>query len=155
MIILKDDNFEIKINSGRWVEVNKFKKHHNRKIEWSKVKQSPILRHLTESLMSRLTYDLNGYGETILNYERIEEEQKITPKIKQPKDKIEGTTKKHSTKLYLKASEVEKIYGFNSRTLANWRSQGIGPKYYKVGGAVRYKVEDLDQFFETRKIRVL
>ncbi len=30
----------------------------------------------------------------------------------------------------------------------------IGPKYHKVGGAVRYKVEDLEKFMENKKIRM-
>ena len=28
-----------------------------------------------------------------------------------------------------------------------------GPKYHKVGGAVRYKVEDIEEFMDERKAR--
>lgn len=29
------------------------------------------------------------------------------------------------------------------RTLANWRSQGSGPPFVKIGGAILYKTDDL------------
>lgn len=32
------------------------------------------------------------------------------------------------------------------RTLQKWRSLGYGPRYYKLGAAVRYAVADLDAF---------
>ncbi|UTL90701.1 helix-turn-helix transcriptional regulator [Pseudomonas fluorescens] len=32
------------------------------------------------------------------------------------------------------------------RTLANWRSQGIGPKFVKVGGRIVYRVADVHEF---------
>lgn len=31
----------------------------------------------------------------------------------------------------------------NVRTLDNWRSLGTGPAYIKVGGLVRYRLEDV------------
>lgn len=33
--------------------------------------------------------------------------------------------------------EVEQAYGIAAKTLANWRSQGRGPAYHKLGGKVR------------------
>jgi predicted DNA-binding transcriptional regulator AlpA len=60
---------------------------------------------------------------------------------------------KFTPKLFLKSAEVEEIYGISASTLANWRSKRRGPKYHKVGGSVRYKVEDLDKFMESKKIR--
>jgi predicted site-specific integrase-resolvase len=54
---------------------------------------------------------------------------------------------------YLSAKEVRQAYGIAEKTLANWRSQGRGPAYHKLGGKVRYKVEDLEAW--ARKSRVL
>lgn len=34
----------------------------------------------------------------------------------------------------------------NVRTLANWRSNGTGPKFVKVGGAVLYRKSDIDAY---------
>jgi hypothetical protein len=38
------------------------------------------------------------------------------------------------------------------KTLANWRSNGEGPKYVKIGGAVLYPVEELVQWERKRII---
>lgn len=38
------------------------------------------------------------------------------------------------------------------KTLANWRSNGEGPKYVKIGGAVLYPVDELEQW-EQRRMR--
>lgn len=38
------------------------------------------------------------------------------------------------------------------KTLANWRSNGEGPKYVKIGGAVLYPVEELEQWERKRII---
>jgi hypothetical protein len=32
------------------------------------------------------------------------------------------------------------------RTLANWRSQGRGPKYHKIGGKVLYDLSAIESF---------
>lgn len=34
----------------------------------------------------------------------------------------------------------------DERTLANWRSQGKGPAYLKVGGLVRYRDSDVKKY---------
>lgn len=31
-------------------------------------------------------------------------------------------------------------------TMNMWRSKGLGPKFYVVGGAIRYRVSDLSDF---------
>ena len=36
-------------------------------------------------------------------------------------------------------------------TLETWRCHGSGPEYLKLGKAVRYKKESLDNFIESRK----
>lgn len=34
----------------------------------------------------------------------------------------------------------------NIRTLANWRSNGSGPKFLKIGGAILYRVSDVESW---------
>ena len=52
---------------------------------------------------------------------------------------------------WLKAREVAAELRVSVGTLANWRYQGIGPKYTKLSEApnapVRYKRADLDAYF--------
>ena len=42
--------------------------------------------------------------------------------------------------------EAAQLLGLSVSTLRNWRFAGVGPKYYKVGRAVRYDRNDLRQF---------
>lgn len=44
---------------------------------------------------------------------------------------------------YLTPSETGQLIRISARTLANWRSQGKGPAYRKVGGRVVYKRESV------------
>ena len=51
--------------------------------------------------------------------------------------------------------EAARILGFrNVQTLRNWRYLQRGPAYSKLGRSVRYRVSDLVQFAEARKVRV-
>jgi len=152
MIVLSDNDFEIGIYPGRCIEAKNIKKRTDRNIKWSEVKKSDILRYLTENLMCRLTYELNGYSGVIFSYEQIEEERRPITKIDRSETQPD-TDMKLTPKLFLKSTEVENIYGISASTLANWRSKRVGPKYHKVGGAVRYKVEDMDKFMESKKIK--
>lgn len=88
----------------------------------------------------------------IFGYEQIEEIRTIT-KIEQTETKPEAHIKKLTPELFLKSTEVEESYVISASTLANWRSKMVGPKYHKVGSAVRYKVEDLNELMESKKIR--
>jgi len=38
--------------------------------------------------------------------------------------------------------------GVSKVTLERWRMQGIGPRYVKHGRYVRYRLHDLERFFE-------
>jgi predicted DNA-binding transcriptional regulator AlpA len=38
------------------------------------------------------------------------------------------------------------ILGMSQVTLELWRSKHKGPAYYKIGNAVRYATEDLDEY---------
>ena len=44
------------------------------------------------------------------------------------------------------------VIGFAVQTLRNWRHQGRGPAYLKIGRSVRYQLEDLKRFMENKKI---
>jgi len=43
---------------------------------------------------------------------------------------------------------VSTLYCIPLGTLLNWRSQGKGPKYYKVSRKVYYTVDDVERFFK-------
>ena len=128
MIILQDDKTEIGIYPGRCIEERNLKTQTERNIKWSDVKKSNILRHITENLMSRLSYELNGFSGLIRGYQKIEEEPQIHTKTELPERKSKAIKTKPTQKLFLNANEVEELYGFKTQTLANWRFNCIGPK---------------------------
>lgn len=43
-------------------------------------------------------------------------------------------------------SDAAKFIGVGSRTLANWKSKGRGPRQTKIGGRVFYRLTDLEVF---------
>lgn len=55
-------------------------------------------------------------------------------------------------KARLKAAEAATYLGLTEKTLANWRSQNVGPAYLKVAGRVQYVVKDLDSWIEQFRI---
>lgn len=54
---------------------------------------------------------------------------------------------------YLNEIEVSKITGLALSTLRNNRFKGQGIPYIKVGRSVRYSLDDVVRFMESRKIR--
>ena len=48
--------------------------------------------------------------------------------------------------MFLTPREAATFLGLSIRTLARYRSKGHGPAYYKLGGSVRYTLEDLRQW---------
>lgn len=46
-------------------------------------------------------------------------------------------------KLFLTPKELADYWRMAAHTLANWRHQGIGPKFTKVGARILYSVDDL------------
>lgn len=49
-------------------------------------------------------------------------------------------------KNYINEKEAAQYLGLEPQTLTRWRTAKKGPRFYKVGGAVRYTVEDLEAF---------
>jgi hypothetical protein len=44
------------------------------------------------------------------------------------------------------------ILNTHTNTLANWRVRGVGPRFVKVGRAVKYDPADLKSWIEARKV---
>jgi hypothetical protein len=49
--------------------------------------------------------------------------------------------------------EAAKTLETSTRTLASWRSRGIGPAFYRIAGKrIRYALDDLDAFIQQSRI---
>jgi predicted DNA-binding transcriptional regulator AlpA len=57
-----------------------------------------------------------------------------------------------NTPTYLSPSEVSERYGIPEQTLANWRYQGRGPAFIKLGGLVRYSDADLTAWEDAHRV---
>ncbi len=44
------------------------------------------------------------------------------------------------------------IIGTKPKTLQNWRYQGIGPKFIKIGRLVKYDPDDLQAYRDARRV---
>jgi predicted DNA-binding transcriptional regulator AlpA len=50
----------------------------------------------------------------------------------------------------LNEREVARITGLSVASVRRWRLLRQGPRYLKIGSAVRYKAEDIARWLETR-----
>lgn len=55
------------------------------------------------------------------------------------------------TNALLTPRECGTLLGIGARTLANWRCEGFGPPFSKVGSRVRYRKEDVDAWVASRR----
>jgi predicted DNA-binding transcriptional regulator AlpA len=53
----------------------------------------------------------------------------------------------------LTADDVATQLGVPASTLANWRYQGLGPRYLRIGRHVRYDPVDVDVWIESQRVR--
>ena len=57
-----------------------------------------------------------------------------------------------SSKNLLDTKSAAEHLGLTKSTLETWRTNKCGPKYIKLGSAVRYKIEDLNQFINQNTV---
>jgi VCBS repeat-containing protein len=53
---------------------------------------------------------------------------------------------------FIKEHDLATKLKVSKGTLRNWRSQGVGPPYYKLRGSVVYKADDINTWLDTQKI---
>lgn len=56
------------------------------------------------------------------------------------------------TSQWMGEKQVAAEYGIGLQTLRNHRHQRTGIPYYKIGRGVRYKRQDIEAYFESKKI---
>lgn len=56
------------------------------------------------------------------------------------------------TPVALNTHEAATYLGLSAPTLHRWRAAGTGPRYAKLGGAVVYRVVDLDSWLESKLV---
>lgn len=54
--------------------------------------------------------------------------------------------------IQLTVQDLTKRWEVTPKTLQNWRWNGKGPEYFKVGRTIKYRLEDIESF-ETAKLR--
>jgi predicted DNA-binding transcriptional regulator AlpA len=48
----------------------------------------------------------------------------------------------------LNERDVAELLALDVRTIQNWRQRGGGPRFVRLGGAVRYRPSDIEAFVE-------
>jgi len=56
----------------------------------------------------------------------------------------------NASKPFLTTDEAADYLGLQKSTLEAWRCRGGGPRFVKLGRAVRYRARDLDDWIESR-----
>ena len=51
---------------------------------------------------------------------------------------------------YLSTQQAADYLGVSLKTIAKWRVQGVGPAYRKIGRIIKYLVNDLDGWADSR-----
>jgi predicted DNA-binding transcriptional regulator AlpA len=52
----------------------------------------------------------------------------------------------------LDQAQMRDEYGPSIPTQERWRQQGTGPKYIKLGGRVRYRRSDIEEWLDSRTV---
>lgn len=55
--------------------------------------------------------------------------------------------------MFIDTNGAAKRFGIPKRTLMLWREKRRGPDYFRLGGKVFYKVEELKIYFEAGRVR--
>lgn len=55
---------------------------------------------------------------------------------------------------WVDTAEAARVLGKRANTLEHWRSEGRGPRYYRIARAVRYKRADLEAW-QGRQVRLV
>lgn len=53
---------------------------------------------------------------------------------------------------YVSARQASQLTGFSAKILEKYRAQKIGPRYFKVGTNIRYRVSDLREWIESNPV---
>jgi predicted DNA-binding transcriptional regulator AlpA len=59
-------------------------------------------------------------------------------------------TANNSIETLLNEHDVARVTGLSVASVRRWRLLGRGPRFLKIGAAVRYRLEDLQAWLETR-----
>ncbi|WP_419809207.1 helix-turn-helix transcriptional regulator [Sphingomonas sp.] len=49
-------------------------------------------------------------------------------------------------KKFLNQNELAERLGIADRTLEAWRWKGVGPAFHRIGGSVRYSIDDIEAY---------
>ena len=58
-------------------------------------------------------------------------------------------------KEYLNAKEVQRLFGLNHKTLADWRGRGRGPAFTQDGYVILYRRQDVEAYLKSTKKRTI
>ena len=63
-----------------------------------------------------------------------------------------STARPTSQRIVVDTMGAAEYLGLHPRTLDNWRSQGRGPRYLRVGRRIVYRIAHLEDYLESRVV---
>lgn len=61
------------------------------------------------------------------------------------------TQERHPFPQMLRERELAARWSLSQRTLQRWRAEGYGPPYLSIGGAIRYRLDEVEEFENATK----
>ena len=125
-----------------------------------------------DTVMKRLEFVKQMFDSPKQRYGSENDPEEITEHIKENESVIREETKEETKDLtreempesvkfpdpqpddYLTPNDVAKKYQISPKTQANWRSQGKGPEYFKLGNKVRYLRKNVEKWVAQSRIRI-
>lgn len=83
-----------------------------------------------------------------------ESESQTEAKTDSKPDKYTEAAKELLENRLLTPKDLEREYGISTKTLANWRSQGKGPAYFKLGNFIRYRGGEVEKWVAGSRVRI-
>lgn len=60
--------------------------------------------------------------------------------------RVQVQPRPHEPRQFLSTKELSKVLDIPEGTLRQWRCSGVGPRWHKLRGSVRYDMEHVDRF---------
>jgi hypothetical protein len=114
--------------------------------EISSLSREGILQELLVKILADLPEELRRRVKSVESGE-VGESGEVTIFFSKTSEETEARKKPVIPRKSAGPEVIAEVYGTSPGTLANWRMEGIGPKFYRVGRKILYRFDDCDRFF--------
>lgn len=105
------------------------------------------------------SYEPAGQVETQIGHRRTTNVERRRHDLRCERQKVEKVSHSATREAsfvaegFISPEALAELLGIPIRTIYSWRSRGLGPPPYRIGKHVRFRLEDVDRWLETRADR--